>query len=109
MSTPTWPPGISRESPRAPLPARFRTGVPVFVGYAARVTPTRAAPGTAEAEAPELRGWADFQETFLGVTPTSGLVEDTSGGFLGPAIRGYFRNGGHLCRVVALPRPGARA
>ncbi|HET6762522.1 MAG TPA: hypothetical protein VFH27_02595, partial [Longimicrobiaceae bacterium] len=104
MPTPTWPPGISRESVRAPSPVRFRTGVPVFVGYTERVTPTRAAPGTAEAEAPEMRGWADFQDTF-GAAVTPGPVADAGTGFLAPAVRGFFRNGGQVCRVVALARP----
>jgi uncharacterized protein len=89
--------------PRAPgvyieevAPARapaFRTGVPVFVGFAEKVTPGNE-PGTDEAaDICQLTRWEEFAERVGRAVP---------GGFLGYAVRGFFENGGESCVVIAL-------
>jgi hypothetical protein len=84
-------PGVYREFfATAPRPG-FHTGVPAFLGLAA------AGP---VAEPVELTGWADFERVF---GPRAG------GGFLAPAVHGFFRVGGTLCRVARLADGGAQA
>jgi phage tail sheath protein FI len=84
-------PGVYREFfATAPRPA-FRTGVPAFLGLAA------AGP---VGEPVELTGWAEFERVF-GARP--------EGGFLAPAVHGFFRVGGALCTVVRLADGGQAA
>jgi uncharacterized protein len=71
----------------------FRTGVPVFVGFAAEVRPGNdLGPGQAATVCPLTR-WEEFAERVGRAIP---------GGFLGYAVRGFFENGGESCVVIAL-------
>lgn len=90
-------PGVYRQVTVLRPPARVRTGVPAFIGYAAlRAGVTAGSPF-------EVAQWARFEA----------VVEDAPG-FLGDAVRGFFANGGEVCHVVALapgtaPAGGVRA
>ncbi|HKE97531.1 MAG TPA: phage tail sheath subtilisin-like domain-containing protein [Actinomycetes bacterium] len=84
-------PGVYLEHVVPPPQPVLLTGVPVFLGYADEAT----------VEEHEVLGvpqrltlWPQFEERF-GPPPRKG-------GYLGPAVRGFFENGGSLCYVVAL-------
>jgi hypothetical protein len=76
-------PGVHIEERVPEAPARWRTGVPLFIGFAAGT----AAPRT-------LTRWQQFPTRF-GPVPTAGL--------LAHAVRGFFYNGGERCLVYPLP------
>ena len=77
-------PGVyGAEEVRAPGPA-LPTGVPVFLGYAARGAPRTAVP---------LTLWEEFEIRF---------GEPLATGYLADAVRGFFDNGGTLSYVVRL-------
>ncbi len=78
-------PGVYREDVfPTPAPA-FRTGIPVFLGYAdgGPETPQR------------LTLWPQFAQTYGPPNPF---------GYLGEAVRGFFENDGRTCYVQRLPR-----
>jgi phage tail sheath protein FI len=78
--------------PVAPVPvAGLATGVPAFLGYAAR--PGSAGQMAAVNEPVALRHWTEFVAAFGGAA---------AGGYLAAAVSGFFANGGELCYVVAL-------
>src|SRR5512139_3425495 len=79
-------PGVYRVDIFPTPPVELPTGVPAFLGYAA-------APGQ---EVVLLTLWTQFLEK---------LGEPLADGYLGPAVRGFFENGGTRCFVVPL-EPG---
>jgi phage tail sheath protein FI len=83
------PPGVSLSFTHATAETEFRTGVPVFLGYAAA--------GRA-GEATEVTRWSHFVAEYgpAGADPWPA-------GYLAAAVEGFFRNGGTLCRVVRMP------
>ena len=92
-------PGLYREDV-VPVPAPgLRTGVPAFLGLAAKGPTADAAPGEDAAGQDPLRVarrlslWSEFEALF-GPPPAEG--------YLGHAVRGFFANGGALCYVVRL-------
>lgn len=80
-------PGVHRLDTYSPPTVSLRTGVPAFLGVAVR----RNAMGGPDRLASPLTRWEQFVAQF---------VVPEEGGFLAPAIRGFFRNGGGLCYVV---------
>jgi len=77
-------PGLYRQDIFPASDPVFLTGVPVFLGYAAR---------GAVNEPSLLSLWSQFGAIY------GDLLED---GYLGYAVRGFFENGGLLCYVVRL-------
>jgi hypothetical protein len=71
----------------------FRTGVPVFVGFAAEVRSGIDLGSGQTAAVGRLTRWEEFAERVGRAIP---------GGFLGYAVRGFFENGGESCVVIAL-------
>jgi uncharacterized protein len=78
-------PGVyKRDIFPSPASKPLRTGVPLFLGYAA----------TGETDTSEaLNAWPQFEEKYGGAL---------SGSFLYYAVRGFFENKGQLCRVIRL-------
>ena len=82
-------PGVYfREEVAAFARPALRTGVPLFIGFAAE------GPGWGLTE---IRGWAEFVRNFGDVRPDS---------YLAFSVRGFFGNGGRLCQVATFPRGG---
>src|SRR5215213_536415 len=77
-------PGVYRQDIFERSPAELRTGVPVFLGRAAKdaANPIQA-----------LTLWPQFSDQFGAPLADS---------YLGVAVRGFFTNGGQLCYVVRL-------
>ncbi|MDB4951697.1 MAG: phage tail protein [Gemmatimonadetes bacterium] len=109
------PPGVSLSFSHERAPAAFRTGIPVFLGYALPATP-RGPEGTPEPEAAfeaayreeavEVTSWGHFERTFGPVqAAVAARAGDWPDGYLASAVRGFFRNGGTLCRVVRMRLP----
>jgi uncharacterized protein len=71
----------------------FRTGVPVFVGFAAEGRAGSDLGAGQAATVCRLTRWEEFAERVGRAIP---------GGFLGYAVRGFFENGGESCVVMAL-------
>ncbi|PZO53774.1 MAG: phage tail sheath family protein [Phormidesmis priestleyi] len=82
-------PGVYREdifpTPSPALP----TGVPIFLGFAAKGR---------ENDPQRLTLWPQFAEAF---------GESLSGGYLAAAVRGFFSNGGDFCYVLRLTAQGS--
>jgi phage tail sheath protein FI len=77
-------PGVYREEVFVAAPAEVSTGVPAFLGYAAR----------GELESPtRVSLWEQFGADFGDPLPDS---------YLADAVRGFFANGGDRCYVVRL-------
>ena len=77
-------PGVYKEEAFSPPAVELRTGVPAFLGFAARGV----------VNAPEmLTLWAQFEEIF---------GKPLAGSYLGFAVRGFFENRGELCYVIRL-------
>lgn len=82
-------PGVYfREEVAAPARLALRTGVPLFIGFAAE---------GAGRGLTDIRGWMEFVKTFGDVRADA---------YLGYAVRGFFDNGGRLCRVATLSGGG---
>ena len=82
-------PGVYfREEVSAPARLTLRTGVPLFIGFAAE--------GTGRGLT-EIRAWTEFVRNF------GDLRSDA---YLAYAVRGFFANGGRLCRVATLTQGG---
>jgi hypothetical protein len=77
-------PGVYKEEFFPEPAAELRTGVPVFLGFAAR--------GPVNTPKP-LTLWPEFEQNFGRPLPN---------GFLAYSVRGFFENGGQLCYVVRL-------
>lgn len=86
-------PGVYKEDILPPPRAAFRTGVPVFLGYAAGVSPNTPRP---------LTLWSQFAQSFGTALSAGGPFVPRSDGYLADAVRGFFANGGTLCYVVRL-------
>lgn len=95
-------PGVSWQDVFVPPPPPFLTGIPAFLGYTSGPAPV-IAPGAAGpddnlvddlVDQPQvLTLWSHFEQRF-GPPPATG--------YLAPAVRGFFENGGVLCYVVRL-------
>ena len=86
-------PGVYIEETAPEQAPAFRTGVPVFVGFAAEVRSGIDLGSGQTAAVGRLTRWEDFAERVGRAIP---------GGFLGYAVRGFFENGGESCVVIAL-------
>lgn len=105
-SGPPFPvPGIRREESSRRAAPLLATGVPAFLGFAARGAPN----------APErVTRWSQFEE-LAGAAPPALLARPDGtpfpagapfpDGFLHHAVRGFFDNGGTVCHVVLLRDP----
>lgn len=82
-------PGVYfREEVSVPSRLPLRTGVPLFIGFAAE---------GAGRGLTEIPGWTEFVRIFGNLRPDA---------YLAFAVRGFFANGGRLCRVATLARGG---
>src|SRR5262245_26281451 len=85
-------PGVSLRWVTAPPEPGFTSGVPLFIGFG-RVRPEAESAGNRAVRAVQVAGWDEFKR---GVEPTP------PGRYLGPAVRGFFENGGEQCVVLPL-------
>jgi hypothetical protein len=92
-------PGVYIEEVTPESPPAFRTGVPVFVGFAAETPPEPEQGIDWEANFCKLTRWEQFAERVGRAAP---------GSFLAYAVRGFFENGGESCVVVPLRQPARR-
>jgi Bacteriophage tail sheath protein len=88
-------PGVYREDQLPAPEVGLVTGVPGFLGFVAS-EPLDAQQAPVRPQL--LTRWVDFEQRFGPPLP---------GGYVGPAVRGFFENGGARCYVVALDAAAA--
>jgi len=89
--TPTYlTPGVYPEEVFLAPEGALATGVPAFLGFVAQ-DPLDAQSKPVRPQTLTL--WAEFEQRFGKPLPD---------GYLGPAVRGFFDNGGQVCYVVTL-------
>jgi phage tail sheath protein FI len=96
----TTAPGVQWQDVYPPAPVAFRTGVPVFIGLAARA-PGVVAPSQdddAVGVAHPVRGWQDVLALRARLAAQGGHVSQASR--VDAALEGFFGNGGVLCYLV---------
>jgi hypothetical protein len=86
MNRPTLPPGLHVHEIRRTLPPPPADGVPLIVGFGAGA-------GSLRTGVVDIDRWEQFQASIA--------VDDD--GYLGPAVRGFFLNGGRRCMVLPVP------
>src|SRR4051794_20259517 len=90
--SPAQEPGVYWEGEPAARASEPRDGVPVFLG----LTQDKPAGPPGPARPRELARWSQFAELFPSPPPD---------GYLAPAVRGFFENGGNWCYVLGLGGP----